>query len=265
MMAGRNISVTHAALSSTRVMATTSLLGQAAGTAAALCVKHRCDPSSIYSSHIDELQQTLMDDDLWLPGVERPRGELTLSGKISATGQGTENLTDGHDRKIGERSHLFQGSLGSPVTIAWDSPVTVHGLRLVLDSNLAHSKVMPCKFPNKGNKGIVPATMLRSYRIEAQRTDGSWQVIAEEQDNYQRLVRVNASAQTAAIRFTPLATWGADVAHVFSLDVLQSPAKSVGQAPEGRAWADVVASVPKVDLAPPESGLEKPTTRHFSA
>ena len=265
MMAGRNISVTHAALSSTRVMATTSLLGQAAGTAAALCIKNRCDPASIYSSHLSELQQTLMDDDLWLPGVQRPRSELTLAGKISATGAGTENLADGHDRKIGEQSHLFQGPLGSPVTLEWPSPVTVHGLRLVLDSNLAHSKVMPCKYPSKGNKGIVPATMLRSFRVEAKRTDGSWQVITEERNNYQRLVRVNASAQTAAIRFTPLATWGADVAHVFSLDVLQSPVKQVGHAPEGRAWADVVASVPKVDLAPPESGLEKATSRHFSA
>ena len=39
--AGRNISVTHAALSSTRVMGTTAMLGQAAGTAAALCVRGR--------------------------------------------------------------------------------------------------------------------------------------------------------------------------------------------------------------------------------
>jgi hypothetical protein len=41
LFAGRNISVTHAALSSTRVMATCALLGQAAGTAAALAVRHR--------------------------------------------------------------------------------------------------------------------------------------------------------------------------------------------------------------------------------
>ena len=43
LFAGRNISVTHAALSSTRVMATCSLLGQAAGTAAALCVRRGSD------------------------------------------------------------------------------------------------------------------------------------------------------------------------------------------------------------------------------
>ena len=44
MCAGRNISATHAALSSTRVMGTTSLLGQAAGTAAAMCIAVRVRP-----------------------------------------------------------------------------------------------------------------------------------------------------------------------------------------------------------------------------
>lgn len=41
MFAGRNISMTHAAMSSTRVMATCALLGQAVGTAAALAVERK--------------------------------------------------------------------------------------------------------------------------------------------------------------------------------------------------------------------------------
>ena len=46
MFAGRNISASHLAMSSTRVMATCSLMGQAAGAAAALAVEKTCDPSS---------------------------------------------------------------------------------------------------------------------------------------------------------------------------------------------------------------------------
>ncbi len=45
--AGRNISVTHAALSSTRVMCTTSILGQAAGTAAALEAAGAFSPDAV--------------------------------------------------------------------------------------------------------------------------------------------------------------------------------------------------------------------------
>jgi hypothetical protein len=48
MMAGRNISATHTAFTSTRVMATCACAGQAAGTAAALCVRHQCLPNGLY-------------------------------------------------------------------------------------------------------------------------------------------------------------------------------------------------------------------------
>src|SRR5207249_6696894 len=44
MMAGRNISASHVAFTSTRVMATCAVVGQAAGTAAAQCVRNRRSP-----------------------------------------------------------------------------------------------------------------------------------------------------------------------------------------------------------------------------
>jgi hypothetical protein len=83
LCAGRNISVTHAALSSVRVMGTTSVMGQAAGTGAALCVRHGCDPSEIYPARIAELQALLQDDDQWLPGRPRAVSAPTLSARIS--------------------------------------------------------------------------------------------------------------------------------------------------------------------------------------
>lgn len=66
MMAGRCISVTHAALGATRVMITCGLQGQAAGTAASLCKFHHTTPRGIYESYIDELQQQLLKDGCYL-------------------------------------------------------------------------------------------------------------------------------------------------------------------------------------------------------
>ncbi|MBT5712502.1 FAD-dependent oxidoreductase, partial [Candidatus Poribacteria bacterium] len=63
LFAGRNISVTHAALSSTRVMATCAVVGQAAGTAAALCVRHGVAPVALPRERTGELQAALMHDD----------------------------------------------------------------------------------------------------------------------------------------------------------------------------------------------------------
>lgn len=68
MMAGRNVSVTHVALGSTRLMATCGLLGQAVGTAAALLKKYHCTPRELYQKHIAELRQLLHKRDAAVPG-----------------------------------------------------------------------------------------------------------------------------------------------------------------------------------------------------
>lgn len=56
MMAGRNISVTHVALGTVRVMRTTGMMGEVVGMAASLCTKHAATPRSVYEKHLDELK-----------------------------------------------------------------------------------------------------------------------------------------------------------------------------------------------------------------
>jgi len=55
-MAGRNISVTQDALGSVRVMKTTGMMGEVVGLAAALCIKHKASPRTIYTNHLNELK-----------------------------------------------------------------------------------------------------------------------------------------------------------------------------------------------------------------
>ena len=59
MMAGRNISVTHEALGTTRVMGTNGMMGEALGRAALLCKKHNADPRHVYEKYLDEFKQLL--------------------------------------------------------------------------------------------------------------------------------------------------------------------------------------------------------------
>ncbi|MFR9650502.1 MAG: FAD-dependent oxidoreductase [Rikenellaceae bacterium] len=54
-MAGRNISVTHMALGTIRVMRTTGMLGEVVGMAAAICKENNCNPRGVYTDHLDEL------------------------------------------------------------------------------------------------------------------------------------------------------------------------------------------------------------------
>ena len=55
-MAGRNISVSHVALGTVRVMRTTGILGEVVGMAASLCAKYKAVPRQIYTSYLDELK-----------------------------------------------------------------------------------------------------------------------------------------------------------------------------------------------------------------
>lgn len=55
-MAGRNISTTHVALGTTRVMRTTGMMGEVVGMAAGLCSRYGCTPREIYQDHLGELK-----------------------------------------------------------------------------------------------------------------------------------------------------------------------------------------------------------------
>lgn len=54
-MAGRNISVTHVALGTVRVMRTTGMMGEVVGLAASLCKRNQCSPRVLYEQHLPEL------------------------------------------------------------------------------------------------------------------------------------------------------------------------------------------------------------------
>lgn len=58
-MAGRNISVTHIALGTVRVMRTIAMMGEVVGIAASLCIASDSLPRAIYTDHLDDLKKKL--------------------------------------------------------------------------------------------------------------------------------------------------------------------------------------------------------------
>ncbi|MCE2616073.1 MAG: FAD-dependent oxidoreductase [Phocaeicola sp.] len=55
-MAGRNISVTHVALGTVRVMRTTGEMGEVVGMAASICKEHHTTPRGVYQHYLDDLK-----------------------------------------------------------------------------------------------------------------------------------------------------------------------------------------------------------------
>jgi len=91
LFAGRNISATHVAFGTTRVMATCAVMGEAAGTAAALCAQRGVTPRELHQSGMDELQQTLLRQDAAIIGLaghdpldHARRAKVTASSALRA-------------------------------------------------------------------------------------------------------------------------------------------------------------------------------------
>lgn len=87
-MAGRNISASHVALTGTRVMLTTSVIGQAVGTAAAMCVQENKTPRDLGKENIAGLQQQLLKDGAHLIEVKNEDpNDLALKAKATASSE----------------------------------------------------------------------------------------------------------------------------------------------------------------------------------
>lgn len=82
MFAGRNISATHVAFGSTRVMATCGCMGQAVGTAASLCFKYGVDPTAIGKDYMGELQALLLRDGQTIVGLKEEVDPYFAEGLI---------------------------------------------------------------------------------------------------------------------------------------------------------------------------------------
>ena len=110
MMAGRNISVTHVALGTTRLQATCAVIGQAVGTAAYLCTKYGCSPRDVYREHIWELQQLLLKQDCYIIGVKNEDpNDLARRARVRASSSAVLEFERGDEphELVAPRAQLF--------------------------------------------------------------------------------------------------------------------------------------------------------------
>ena len=206
--AGRNISVTHAALSSSRVMATCSVLGQALGTAVAQAIQEKV---ALENVTISKVQQTLMDDDCYIPWHTRDVPALTKTANCSY-----EVVRNGVDR--GEEN-CWIGKEGDHIEYTFSANTKISRIRLVFDSDLNRKyHNMPCNFPLVQNKFKLPQTLIREYKIEGISENGEVFEIYIN-DNHQRFVKHYVDWCVKTIRFIPITTFGAKQFHLFDFEI----------------------------------------------
>jgi hypothetical protein len=225
MMAGRNISATHAAFTSTRVMATCAVVGQAAGLAAARCAAEQIAPRQLAQDkrRVVALQQTLLRDDQTLRGVKN-EDPLDLARQAQAKASAEEphyaatNVLDGWVRDVpGKEVHQWMGRLGAQgawIELRWEKPVRISEVQITFDTGFQRELTLSSS--DGIMKGIVrgpqPETV-KDYRLLA-----GGREVAKVEGNYQRLRRHKfASVETDVLRLEVMATHGSEMARVFEV------------------------------------------------
>jgi len=216
MFAGRCASCTHAAMSSTRVMGTACSMGQAVGVAAAMTTKEGLSPREV-GRNVTGLQQALLADDCYLPGVAQEMPSLTKRARLVASEGDPEPLRDGVWRPVGDDAHAWVARPGGHAAYLFDGPVRVEEVTLILDSAL--DALIAMSHHQRDNQlTSVPAVMPKSFRIEGLR-EGEWRTLAAVEENHQRLVRVPVGGRVEGIRLVLDRTWGSEETRVYGFYV----------------------------------------------
>ncbi len=207
MMAGRNISATKLGMSSARVMGTCAVGGQAAGTAAAMCVERGADPRGI-GSDITALQQRLLRDDCHIPGL-RNEDELDraraarVSASSFAPGGEPAQVINGVARRVGAAANCWEsdgvGEAGETLSLQLARRESLREVRLTFDPNLTRI-IAPTlsEVRLSQQQPGVPAELVRDYRLRLY--DGgrcAWETFVS--GNHQRL-NVHSFAPVACDR-----------------------------------------------------------------
>ena len=162
LIAGRDFSATHIAFGAARVMATCCAMGQAAGTAAALCLEHGTSPRGIYAEHLDELRQRLLRWDAPLLGVANTDPEdLARSATVTASSTMTQvDATPGTHRPEPLTDDLAIVTPADP-DLDWVEVLVSAAADTTLDVEVAIGD---------RPQNVVPQTVVASTAVEIEQT-----------------------------------------------------------------------------------------------
>ncbi|HJA92212.1 MAG TPA: FAD-dependent oxidoreductase [Candidatus Eisenbergiella merdipullorum] len=218
--AGRNISMTHMAMSSIRVMATCALLGEAVGKAAAIAVKNNVSPHDVYREHLEELQTLLMNEDCFLPSKTRKISDVCKNASLSGAG---DVIRNGQDRPH-EIYHTDESSCACLIPageeIRYRFPRAVlSSVHLVFSSDLTRSTLpgSACerKHSMRANQKLdspqmcMPKTLCREFCLLGE-LDGRKEEILHITNNRKRCYHIDLNKAYDALLLVPVQSWGDD-------------------------------------------------------
>ena len=225
--AGRNISATHMAMSSTRVMATCALLGEAVGKAASIAVREGLTPHDVYLSKLEDLQQKLLDADCFLPSKTRPISEVCRQANLVGATDFIRNGQDRtHDLYSSTEASYCRLSPGASVQYRFD-PVTVTSVHLVFSSDLNRETLDGAEVERthttRANTHLdspqlrMPAPLCKEFKLLGQ-LNGETVELLHIQNNRKRCYHLTLNQTFEKLTLIPISSWGGDAIDLISFD-----------------------------------------------
>ncbi|MDY6073079.1 MAG: FAD-dependent oxidoreductase [Eubacteriales bacterium] len=222
---GRIISASHMAFASARVMATCAIGGQAVGTAAAIAVKKHVFPRDV-GLHMFELQQSLLKDDCYIPGViNLDPADLIRTAQITATifieGCGPENINNGIARTVGNDMNCWAAyqKYNPILTCQLNQTENIRSISITFDSNLSREITISI---NKDvlNRQVIgsPPELVRKCQIILEQ-NGQRVTKIEIDNNSQRHCVINLKSPVSCdtIRLEEMQTYGSPIIRIFEI------------------------------------------------
>ena len=226
---GRAISVSHMALSSTRVIGTCSVIGQAIGTAAAIATKYNIFAREV-NEHIKELQQTLIRDDAYIPGIASADKEDLVSNsncKITASshieGGEATNINGDYARRVDDIQNAWISNKlsenGEWIEVEFPKTVKIKDLLIRFDPNF--SRILRPTIALCHLKLIVPDMpyeLVREYNLQLfSKGELVKEIIVD--DNFLRVNKhcFESQIECDKIKITAYKTYGDEHARIFDI------------------------------------------------
>lgn len=216
--AGRNISMTHMAMSSIRVMATCALLGQAVGVAAALATKNNTAPHGVYLEHLGELQQILMDSDCFLPHFTRKISDCCKEATLTDNADALRTGEDRANRIYGTEECGYLADNGSVIEYRLDGGKKINSVHIVFDSDLDRLTLPggKCERTHATRANVLldspqmhmPLTLCKAFELTAVTKEGEITLISTD-CNIKRAHHITLGGkEIAALKLKVISNWG---------------------------------------------------------
>ena len=220
--------MTHTAMSSIRVMATCTLLGEAVGKAAAIATENSCAPHDVFLSHLSELQKRLMREDSFLPSKRREISEVCKNAKLNVACDYLRNGEDRAHRIYNTESGVYcTVSCGTPIEYSFQKE-NINRVHIVFDSDLNRETLpggrVESRHITRANVRLdapvmhMPKTLCREFTLIGEK-DGERVELLKVENNRKRAYDIKIEKELDKLILIPESTWGESCAvSVISFD-----------------------------------------------